>query len=305
MMNWTDWIYDDDFFNDSDQNWTSLIDFNHVPGGLISGLSGEGVESVARQSMRLHFNIHCSTSSEIVNQSRIEPDSGQSTQHIKENFSINRFAPPISDDKLKEMRDDIKPVNTYRRNQRALKVLNDWTSNRRCLTDEPLIPSEEFVRWKTETLNYWLCKFINECRRKDGSRYLGNSLVSILAGLQQILRSNDRIIDFFKDNEFHHLRECLDLSMIKSTQEHVGRTVRRSDIITSEEEILWREKQLGCEDPQQLIQTLFYLNGLNFAIRGGTEHSELLIGQFRLEIRDGHKALIYTEGVTKTYQCGF
>lgn len=56
-------------------------------------------------------------------------------------------------------------------------------------------------------------------------------------------------------------------------------------------------------NPSQLTRTLFYMNGVNFDIRGGKEHVILSISQFRVELREGSKVL-YNEGVTKTYQRG-
>ena len=71
-----------------------------------------------------------------------------------------------------------------------------------------------------------------------------------------------------------------------------------------EEEKLWQEGQLGSSSPTQLIQTLFYLNGLHFGIRGGTEHHNLTIDQFSIEVVNDSECLVYREKANKTYQGG-
>ena len=46
--------------------------------------------------------------------------------------------------------------------------------------------------------------------------------------------------------------------------------------ITSDEEgIMWEKGILKDHSPQSLIDTMFYMNGLYFALRGGKEHRNL------------------------------
>ena len=61
---------------------------------------------------------------------------------------------------------------------------------------------------------------------------------------------------------------------------------------------------MGASDGQSLLYALFYLNGLNFALRGGEEHVHLLIEQFSFEVRDGKRCLVYREKHSKTNSGG-
>lgn len=284
---WHDDFYDpliDEFEQQFEQqNWSSMINFANVPSGMISGLSGNEIEEVARHSM--------------------EP----TTTSIGESSTATnagRFAPAVSDEELNKIKNSSKPANTLRRNDWALRVFERWRINRENLISERMMPQSDVSLWDKEQLNYWLAKFIVECRKEDGKMYPGSSLISILSGLQQVVRKNS-LVDFFKNDEFTHLREVLDASMKISTSNNVGISLKQADIITfQEEEELWSKGQLGDATPKQIIQTLFYLNGINFAVRGGQEHSDLLNSQFRVEIREGAKVLVFSVGATKTYSGG-
>ena len=85
----------------------------------------------------------------------------------------------------------------------------------------------------------------------------------------------------------------------------IGLQKRQAQIITpEEEELLWETKTLGIESPEKLLDTLFYLIGLNFALRGGEEHRQLRGGpnsQLRLLDVD---TLQYTQDVSKSNQGG-
>ena len=67
---------------------------------------------------------------------------------------------------------------------------------------------------------------------------------------------------------------------------------------------MWEKGELGSSTPTKLIQTLFYLNGLHFGIRGGAEHHNLCIDHFEIEIFNGIECLVYKEKSTKTYKGG-
>ena len=71
-----------------------------------------------------------------------------------------------------------------------------------------------------------------------------------------------------------------------------------STISFSEEEELWKEC-FGHDNPEKLQNTLFYLNGIHFALRGRDEHCNLTIDQIKVETRNGKKCIVYTEKSSK------
>ena len=70
-----------------------------------------------------------------------------------------------------------------------------------------------------------------------------------------------------------------------------------------DEEKLWKHN-LGDDSPQKLLNSLFFLNGLHFGLRGGSEHVNLTIDQLTIEVRDGKQCIVYTETVSKTNNGG-
>ena len=69
-----------------------------------------------------------------------------------------------------------------------------------------------------------------------------------------------------------------------------------------EEEKIWNSEALGDDSPVKLLKALFYLNGLHFAIRGGVEHRNLTMDQFKLD--ENRSKIHFHEGTTKNYQGG-
>ncbi len=59
-------------------------------------------------------------------------------------------------------------------------------------------------------------------------------------------------------------------------------------------------KTLGEDTPQKLLDTVFYLNGICFCLRGGEEHHSLTTSSFSIITKGQAKHLKYQEGVTKT-----
>ncbi|VDI68006.1 Hypothetical predicted protein [Mytilus galloprovincialis] len=84
-------------------------------------------------------------------------------------------------------------------------------------------------------------------------------------------------INFFTDPEFLRARQVLDAIMKERATEGLGANARKqADMISVDEETsLYDKGILGVDNPQQLLDTLLYLCGLHFALRGGTEHRRL------------------------------
>ena len=58
---------------------------------------------------------------------------------------------------------------------------------------------------------------------------------------------------------------------------------------------------MGTKDPECLLWTVFYLIGLNFGLRAGSEHRLLNISNFSFHSDEtGKEYLVYSEGVFKT-----
>ena len=64
------------------------------------------------------------------------------------------------------------------------------------------------------------------------------------------------------------------------------------------EKIMWEKDLLGMNNPQQLLTTMLYQIGLNFALRAGQDHKKLHVGpqsqiKERLTRTDNHYLIVF------------
>ena len=82
-----------------------------------------------------------------------------------------------------------------------------------------------------------------------------------------------------------------------------GTSTRKADIIEpKEEETLWSKGILGDDSPTAILNTVFYMNGLYFALCSGQKHRQLRHSPCQIEVieQDGHVPYLqYTEDVSK------
>lgn len=214
-------------------------------------------------------------------------------QHLRE----GRGNSEASLDDIRDLNRSTKAQNTVKRNKWAVTVFNRWLSQSGIQCTVPLQDMND------SDLNSLLPRFVHEVTRMDGSKYPAGTLVSLIGGLQQTV-SDVRLVDFFRGNEFRLITESLDAAMKIATREGRGLQTKTAGVVsTTDEERLW-ETVLGDDTPKKLLRTLFFLNGLHFALRGGEEHADLTIDQLSVEIRDGKKCLIYREVCSKTNNGG-
>ena len=217
----------------------------------------------------------------------------------EEATSSSRFGDSLQKDDVDILNKESKSINTLKRNKWAYKILEEWMKVRSIEVDGKFLQN-----MNNEELCQIMARFIHEARRSDGERYQGATLVSIVAGIQNTLSTNERRINFFNDNNFRYVKESLDAAMKLSAKLGSNLPRKSAGVITvDQEKELWN-KCLGHETPEKLLDTLFYLNGIHFALRGGEEHSMLTMDQFKVQTRNHKKCLIYTEKCSKNNSGG-
>lgn len=155
-----------------------------------------------------------------------------------------------------------------------------------------------------DELAYSLSRFIVEVKKKDGKDFPGETLFEMVMAVQKYLNLQGSHLKFLDDESFITLKNTLDTIMKQRTAAGLGIKRRQAEIITvEEEELMWEMGVLGTDNPEKLLYTLFYLNGLNFALRAVKEHHNLRVGEFSqfqiMTDKDGTEYLRYTEDVSK------
>jgi len=218
----------------------------------------------------------------------------------------NRFM-TLTDDKIDEILDETASKKTRAKDMWALRLFNAWKTdrNKKAITNSNISHVEgELLFMTDEDLNINLQRFITEIRKVNGDEYRGNTLFEIIASLQHYMRQRNRKINLFDGQSFTGLNNVLDAKMKLLAQKGIGIQKRQAKVITEEqEEKLWQLKILGTDTPQQLLDTLIYVLGLNFALRAGQEHRNLRTGpnsQIQiLKAENGRRYIQYNEDVSK------
>ena len=211
----------------------------------------------------------------------------------KENIS-GRF-PIVSDADIEKDVSMSIPAKTRKQTNWCHNVWLAWRESRikQSLEYPPVL-----LDMSDEELCKWLGKFLYEARMQDGSEYGGESLYQLFCGIQRFLRMNGRPdIDFLTDTKFRILKNTLDARMKSLTRAGVGVERNRSEPISvDEEEMLWSKGMLGDSSPDILRDTMVYMCGLYFALRGGMELRQLTRKQLSIhELSNGDRYIQYQE----------
>ena len=195
-----------------------------------------------------------------------------------------RFAAPVTLEKLKDFLKGAIPKNTTKNNHWALNNFYSWLQQRSKQQPEDPCPTDILLTKEPKLLNKWLSLFVLETTKLDGSEYPPKTLHQILCGIQRYMRENaEEPFNIFdkNDHRFRGFRGTCDTEFQRLHQNGVGADVKHAEIITSEEEeTLWSAGVLGVSSPKALLRAIFFLNGKNFCLRGGQEHRDLKLSQF-------------------------
>ena len=199
------------------------------------------------------------------------------------------------------------PRNTQTSTKWALDNFHAWLSHRNsnaeCEADK--CPETLLEDMDSAQLNKWLAVYIAETKRVNGESYPPLTLQSLLSGLLRHMRSIDdtRAPNIFAKNDplFRELHLTMDSLYRKLRSEGVGAEKHSAEPFTIDDENkLWSLGVMGTNSPISLLRAVFYYNGKNFCLRGGEEHRNLKLSQFRRT----EKGYIYTKNSSKNRQGG-
>ena len=188
-----------------------------------------------------------------------------------------------------------------------MKIFQEWRVARNEACPNDFCPDDILLSSKKDLCD-WLCKFVSETRRSDGTEYTPRSLYLILCGFQRHIRSiKSEEINFFQDIPFKPLRNVCDSVFKRLHSKGIGAELKATPI--NEEDRLGEKKVLDLDTPIGLLCAVFFYNGKHFCLRGGQEQRKLKLSQFvRETIMVDGKCLgcyTYTEFGSKNHQGGY
>ena len=206
-----------------------------------------------------------------------------------ENLRTERF-PVVSLQAIEDTKKHMVPKNTAKSTNWAVRLFNAWCQQRNARCEEK-IPDSILLTDAYEELCHWLCVSISELRKEDGSEYTPRSIAQYIAGLQRYIIDEKGVQVKLADPDnsvFRPLHRTLENRYRKLHATGVGTNRKQADVISlDEEDQLWQTGVLSSESPVSLLRAVFYLNGINFVLRGGDEHRKLKISQFNfLDVPD-------------------
>ena len=214
-----------------------------------------------------------------------------------------RFAVPKTEEEVQQARQARVPKKTQIDTRYCTKIWKNWSEYRNSVEKNELVP-DDITMLNSEKLQYWLSRFVLEVRKKSGLEYPPNTLHHICCGLLRHLRENGRPeIDIFKEASFADFRATLDGEMKRLQSLGLGTKKRQAEPLTeAEENLLWSSGILGDHSPQALVDTIFFMNGIYFALRSGQEHRKLRSDPPQIELVEhpGERAYLqYREDISK------
>ena len=114
-------------------------------------------------------------------------------------------------------------------------------------------------------------------------------------------------MNIFSDGLYKKFCDNLDSQIKELSSNGIGVHVRKAEPFSyDEKETLWQTGALGTDEPEQLFNTLLFLIGKCFCIRGGQEHRALKASQFIVipATNREREKLQFTGFVDKTRQGG-
>jgi len=217
----------------------------------------------------------------------------------------------VQDNDVEEAREETTPKNTKKHTSWSANVFKEWAEARKKEfkdfqpEDKNFSTIPAITEINIEEINYWLSKFALEARKKDGTEYRHEVLYSLFCGLNRIIKEKSPQLSLFHSPELKPFQKALD-GRLKDLQSRQEPFKKQADAINAkDEDEMWRKGVLGTHCPEAVINTLVFLAGKLFVLRGGREQRQLSHDQFMFEEqKDGKVIAIFKEKVSKTNQGG-
>ncbi len=186
------------------------------------------------------------------------------------------------------LRGQIKAIKAMKNTKKATKwatnTFASWLKQRNeKLEGSDRCPDYILLSDDHSALCHWLCVCVNKLRKEGGKPYTPRSLANLIASLQRYICEQKQApvrLAHPENAAYKPLHRTLDSIYCKLHTEGTGTKRKQAEIVTAEEEEqLWGSGAIGTDSPVALANALFYLQRLNFVLRGGSKHHGLKISQ--------------------------
>ena len=259
-------------------------------------------ETVDRQQVKL-----TSISSNQENGEKSKADNSKKSDKTDERYLFD-----VTFDDLNKFKEGECPANTEKNTEWAIRNFEFWRLARNKRFPEEQCPPNVLFETDGNELCDWLCKYISETCKVDGTEYTPRTLYLLLAGIQRHIRkvNPSSSINIFQDIEFKPVKHVCDSVFKRLHAKGIGTETKATAVLSvTEEDGLWESGVMGLDTPVGLLNAVFFYNGKKFCLRGGAEHRNLKLSQIKKEITvvDGKmvNSYVYQEFGSKNNQGGF
>ena len=163
------------------------------------------------------------------------------------NNSGSRFSNPVNSPERAKAAKGVVPANTEASTQWAVKNFTDWALNRSFLDSQETVPADLLRSHDAELVCKWMCRFVIETRKTDGSPYPPATLRSLVSGLNRVLQNNKAPFSVLDktDPRFHDLLKTLDSVSSELHRNGIGATKQSAKVIEPAHEDIFWQKSLG------------------------------------------------------------
>ena len=234
-------------------------------------------------------------------------------------MSKKRLFHRVTEEEIEDLKEETMPKRSFSKLQWGVRAYREWREYR--LESEDgydeiifRVNLDDLSMLTKEDLEYSLCRFVPEVRKKKGEGdFPGKTLYQLCSAIQSYLKKNKIMWKVVDGPDFVQLRIVLDNVMKQRAEQNIGMVTKQAELISYEHEChLWESGVLEEENADKLRDTILFLLGINLALRAGDEHHQLrrecngkksqLVFQRN---KVGDRCLVYYEDTcTKTYNGG-
>ena len=150
-------------------------------------------------------------------QEKATPLSWQGSASARNHQSPFCWARAVLSGELENAAKGVVPANTAASTQWAVKIFESWARSRPSSSTDA-VPSDLLMSHDADLVSKWLCRFVLETRKTDGTRYPPATLRSLVSGLNRELQRNKAPFSVL-DNSDARFRDLDSISPLKASQE--------------------------------------------------------------------------------------